>query len=113
MRVAIALIILLAALGGFIWFTLHWPYSVGQRAGYVQKLVRTGWPCKTWEGEMALVGSPLTSKFHFSVPSDSVAAELNASSGKLVALQYDQHKGLLTSCFGRSAYFIRGVRNIG
>jgi hypothetical protein len=113
MKAVIGLLILLAAIAGFTWFTSHWSYSIGQRAGYVQVLAQTGWPCKTWKGEMTMVGAPLTSrdKFHFSVPSDAVAATLSASTGKLVALQYDQHKGLLTPCFG-SPYFITGVRVI-
>lgn len=114
MKVLIGLLTLLVAGVGFAWFTWHWPYSIGQRAGYVQGLSRTGWPCKTWEGEMTMVGASLTSrdKFHFNVPSDAVAATLNANPSKLVSLHYDQHKGLLAACFGHSSYFVTGVRVI-
>ena len=44
----------------FTWLTLHWSYSDGERAGYLQKFSRKGWICKTWEGEIALVTLPGT-----------------------------------------------------
>jgi hypothetical protein len=114
MKVLIGLLTLLVAGVGFFWFTWHWPFSIGQRAGYVQGLSRSDWPCRTWQGEMTMEGTRLTSggKFHFSVLSDAVAATLNANLGRLVALHYDQHKGLLAPCFGRSSYFVTGVRVI-
>lgn len=100
------------ALAGFTWLTLHWDYSSGERAGYVQKLSRRGWLCKTWEGEMAMVTMPGTvaEKFYFTVPSEAVAARLNASVGKRVALHYEQHRWLPSSCFGDTEYFVNDVR---
>ena len=107
-----ALVLLIAALAGYTWLTLHWAYSDGERAGYVQKLSRKGWLCKTWEGEMAMVTMPGTvaEKFAFTVPDDTVAAKLNASVGKRMALHYEQHKWIPSSCFGDSEYFVTGVR---
>ena len=98
--------------GAFIAFTLTYTYSDGERAGYVQKLSRKGWLCKTWEGEMAMVTMPgtLTEKFTLSVRDDAVAAKINATVGKRVALDYDQHKWIPTSCFGDTEYFVTGVR---
>jgi lysophospholipid acyltransferase (LPLAT)-like uncharacterized protein len=95
----------------FTWATLHWSYSKGERAGYVQKLSSKGWVCKTWEGEMAMVTMPgtLTEKFPFTVRDDSVAAKINASVGKRVALIYEQHKWIPLSCFGDTEYFVTGV----
>ena len=114
MKLTIGLIILLvAAIAGSAWAALHWTYSDGHRAGYVQKLSREGaLPCKTWEGEMALVTLPgaIAEKFRFTVPSDAVATKLNASLGRLVALHYQQHKVILNSCFGGSEYFVTDVR---
>jgi hypothetical protein len=108
------LVLLVAALGflGFSWVTLHWAYSEGERAGYVQKLSHKGWLCKTWEGEMAMVTMPgtVSEKFAFTVPSDAVAAQLNANVGKRLALHYEQHKWLPSSCFGDTEYFITGMR---
>jgi hypothetical protein len=108
---AIALAVIIG-LAGFTWFTLHWTYSSGERAGYVQKLSRKGWFCKTWEGEMAMVAIPGTvaEKFYFTVPDPQVASKINLNVGKRVALLYDQHKWIPTSCFGDTEYFIRDVR---
>ena len=66
-------------LAGYTWVTLHWSYSSGERAGYVQKLSKKGWICKTWEGEMALVSMPgtVSEKFAFTVPDDAVAQQIN------------------------------------
>jgi len=97
-----------AGLAGFSWLMLHWSYSTGERAGFVQKLSHKGYLCKTWEGEMAMVTMPgtISEKFYFTVPSDAVAAKLNASIGKRVALHYEQHRWLPSSCFGDTEYFV-------
>jgi hypothetical protein len=103
-----------AALGvaGFTWVTLRWSYSDGERAGYVQKLSRKGWLCKTWEGEMAMVTMPGTvaEKFAFTVRDEAIAAQLNTNVGKRLALHYEQHKWLPSSCFGDTEYFVTAMR---
>ena len=107
---AVALVI--AALVGVTWTTLHWSYSNGERAGYIQKFSNKGWICKTWEGEIALVTIPGTQaeKFYFTVPDSAVAGKVNASMGKRVVLTYEQHKWIPTSCFGDTEYFVTDVR---
>jgi lysophospholipid acyltransferase (LPLAT)-like uncharacterized protein len=106
------LVVVVLGLVGFTWITLHWSYAEGERAGYVQKLSKKGFVCKTWEGEMAMVTMPGTvaEKFLFTVPSDAIAARINASVGKRVALHYQQHKWIPTSCFGETEYFVTDVR---
>ncbi|MDD5298278.1 MAG: hypothetical protein PHU46_15350 [Rhodocyclaceae bacterium] len=96
----------------YTWGVLNWAYSSGERAGYVQKFSHKGWVCKTWEGELAMVAMPgtLAEKFPFTVHDEAVAARINASLGKRVALVYEQHVGLPNSCFGETPYFITGVR---
>jgi hypothetical protein len=95
-------------LAGYTWMMLHWSYASGERAGYVQKLSRKGWVCKTWEGEVALVSMPGTvaEKFVFTVHDDAVAQAINESLGKRVTLHYEQHIGLPTTCFGDTQYFV-------
>jgi len=95
----------------YTYGSLRWSYSEGERAGYVQKLSRRGWVCKTWEGELAMVTMPgaIPEKFYFSVPSDAVAELINQSIGKRVALTYQQHVGVPSSCFGDTPYFVSGV----
>jgi hypothetical protein len=106
------IVIALLALAGFTWLTLHWAYSEGDRAGYAQKLSQRGWLCKTWEGEMAMVTMPgtLAEKFYFTVPDAAVAAEINNGLGKRMALHYEQHKWIPSSCFGDTEYFITHAR---
>ena len=108
------LIVLIAALAGFTWLTLHWSYSEGERAGFVQKFSRKGWLCKTWEGELAMVTLPgtLTEKFPFTVRDDAVAANLNANIGKRMMLHYEQHRGVPSSCFGETEYFVTEIRPV-
>ena len=111
---SLGFILVLAVLGavGYTWFVLTWSFSAGERAGYVQKLSRKGWLCKTWEGEMALVSMPGTvaEKFPFTVRSDDVARRINDSIGARVALTYEQHIGVPTTCFGETQYFVTSVK---
>ena len=95
----------------FTAFTLHWSYSDGERAGYVQKLSRKGWICKTWEGEMAMVSLPgsTAEKFQFTVREPAVPEQINKAMGKRVTLHYEQKVGLPTSCFGETRYYVTGV----
>ncbi|MGO9802970.1 MAG: hypothetical protein ACLPTM_00495 [Steroidobacteraceae bacterium] len=106
------LVVAVLGFAAFSWGMLHWSYSEGERAGYVQKLSKKGWLCKTWEGEMAMVTMPGTvaEKFAFTVPNDAIAQKLNANVGKRVALHYEQHKWLPSSCFGDTEYFVTDLR---
>jgi hypothetical protein len=96
----------------YTWSALSWSYSKGDRAGYVQKFSHKGWLCKTWEGELAMVNIPgsLTEKFQFTVRDDKIADYINASLGKRVALTYEEHVGIPTTCFGETRYFVTAVR---
>jgi hypothetical protein len=51
----------------------------------------------------------MSEKFLFTVREDAVAQKINANLGKKVALKYDQHIGLPTSCFGDTEYFVSDV----
>jgi len=96
----------------YTWSALSWSYAQGERAGFVQKFSKKGWLCKTWEGELAMVSMPGTNpeKFYFTVRDDNVAEHINQSLGRRVALTYQQHKGLPTSCFGETDYFVVAVK---
>lgn len=108
-------VLLIALLfAGYTWIVLTWSYSQGERAGYVQKFSRKGWICKTWEGELAMVSMPgtMSEKFVFSVRDGAVAAKINDTMGKRVALDYDQHIGVPTSCFGETQHFVKGIKPV-
>ena len=96
----------------YTWFVLWWSYAEGERAGYLQKLSKRGWLCKTWEGELRLVTMPGTvaEPFHFTVRRDDVAKKLNENIGQRVSVDYKQHVGIPTSCFGDTQYFVEDVR---
>lgn len=110
----ILIIIVSAVMAGYIWLALHWSYSEGERAGFMQKLSSKGWICKTWEGELSLVALPgaAPEKFLFSVRDDAVAAKINQQAGQRVVLTYEEHRGLPTSCFGDTDYFVTDIKLI-
>ncbi|MBI5891329.1 MAG: hypothetical protein HZB47_11740 [Nitrosomonadales bacterium] len=108
------MVVVAAVFAAYIWLALHWSYSEGERAGFMQKLSKKGWICKTWEGELSLVALPgaAPEKFLFTVREDAVADKINRQVGQRVALIYEEHRGLPTSCFGDTAYFVTDVKLI-
>lgn len=115
-KATIAGVILIPALIFTIWagIALSFSYSSGERVGYVQKLSRKGWLCKTWEGELQMSNIPGSAPllFEFSVRSDSLARAIEATNGRRVALTYEQHVGVPTNCFGETEYYVVGVREV-
>ncbi len=109
--IVMPLVVIAALVAGWFWIALHWSFSSGERAGWVQKLSNKGWICKTWEGELALVSLPgsTAEKFYFTVHDDAVSAQISKYIGKRVALHYEEKVGLPTSCFGETRYFVKGV----
>ena len=110
----IALIIMGLLAAGWVWLTLHWSYAEGERTGYVQKLSKKGWVCKTWEGEIVMVTMPgaIPEKFVFTVRDESVVDKINSQAGNRVVLHYQQHKFIPSSCFGETEYFVDNVREV-
>lgn len=105
------LIIPAILIAAYIWFVLNWSFSEGERAGWVQKLSKKGWVCKTWEGELSLISMPGAGqeKFFFTVHDDKVAEQINRVMGKRVTLHYEEKVGLPTSCFGETRHFVTKV----
>lgn len=102
----------LLVIGVWTAIALGFGYSEGTRTGYNQKLSRKGWLCKTWEGELALSNVPgqAPELFNYSVRDDAVAAQIQKLEGRRVALDYEEHRGVPTTCFGETDYFAVGVR---
>jgi hypothetical protein len=105
----------LAAFALYVTIALNFSFSSGDRAGYVQKISRKGWVCKTWEGEITLANGPnmVPEIFRFTVRDDDIASRISSAAGRQVKLSYEQHRGLPTSCFGETEYFVKGVEVIG
>jgi hypothetical protein len=112
LAVLVLVVLPLVGFGAWAWITLHFSYSSGERAGYVQKISRKGWICKTWEGELSMPTQPgiVPQVFVFTVPDDSVAQRISKSAGKRVTLRYEQHRGVPTTCFGETQYFVTDVQ---
>jgi len=107
-------ILIIGTFALYTWASLTWSYSKGERTGYVQKFSSKGWLCKTWEGELTMLPlqGMVPEKFIFSVRDDAVADSINRSMAKKLALTYEQHKGVPTSCFGESEHFVTAVKVI-
>jgi hypothetical protein len=105
------LVVVFALFCAYTWGTLNWSYSKGERAGYVQKFSKKGWVCKTWEGELAMINIPgtLTEKFNFTVHDEVLAQKINESMGKRVALVYEEHVGVPSSCFGDTEHYVTNI----
>ena len=118
-RLKIVLVGLLAVATsvGALWtlITLTFSYSDGDRVGYVQKFSHKGWICRTWEGELAMTPVPGAAPeiFLFTVRDDAVVKRIQAAEGKKVALHYKEKRGVPSSCFGETHYFINDVRPLG
>jgi hypothetical protein len=108
--VVLALLVLVCTM--YTLFTLHWSYAEGERAGILQKFSRKGWVFKTYEGELAMsiVPGVTPTIWDFSVRNASVAEKLNAALGKRVTLHYTEHRGVPTSWFAETTYFVDGFR---
>ena len=109
----VALIVIVVSLFfAYVWITLHWTYSAGERAGLMQKFSQKGWICKTWEGELLLTTMPglVPEKFEFTVRDEAVARQLIDNAGKRLVLTYVQHKGVPSSCFGDTEYFVEKMQ---
>ena len=114
--ITLGILVLLPALIFTLWagITLNYTYSSGDRAGFLQKISKRGWLCKTWEGELQLSAIPGSQpeKFLFTTRSDSLAAVMQKLSGQRVVLDYKQHVGVPGTCFGDTEYFVTGVRPV-
>jgi hypothetical protein len=95
--------------------TLTFSYSDGDRVGYVQKFSHKGWICRTWEGELAMTPVPGAAPeiFRFTVRDEAVVKRIQAAEGKKIALHYKEKRGVPSSCFGDTPYFINDVRPLG
>jgi hypothetical protein len=106
-----ALVILFVLFSLYLGLAFAWSYSDGQRAGILQKFSRKGWICKSYEGELAMsiVPGVAPTIWEFSVRNPAVVSRLKAAIGDRVALHYTEHRGIPTTCFGQTNYFVDSV----
>ena len=108
----LAIIVPLLLFAGWVGITLSYSYASEDVAGFVQKISRRGWLCKTWEGELAMANQPgaMPQIFKFTVRNDSLARVLENNLAKRVTVTYERHRGVPTSCFGETQDYITNVR---
>lgn len=109
-------VILLIFLSSLVYWRFYFTYSVGYRAGLLQKFSYRGNLFKTWEGEMILSSVetnknvPIASeKFFFSVDIPIVVEKLKLYEGHMIVVRYRQKHGTLW-WRGESQYLIDSVR---
>lgn len=106
-------LLLVPVVGILVWAGIALSYSDAEatHAGQVLTLSKKGWVCKTWEGELATATAP--GVFAFSVRKDSLARALahDMERGRVV-LTYRVHRGVPTSCFGGTPYFVVSYRMV-
>lgn len=114
LSLTMVVVLVIAGFAAYTRVVLSWSFSKGERAGYIQKFSHKGWICKTWEGELLLTPVPGTvpEKFLFSVRDDSIAQKINSTMGKKVSINYEQHKGVPTTCFGETEYYVTSIRAV-
>lgn len=109
------LLVAVIALGViYTGLSFTWSYSEGERAGQLRKFSNKGWVCKTWEGEVAQsISAGLAPEvWKFSVRDDRIVKDMNAALGHNVTLHYKEHRGIPTSCFGETTYFVDSVVSV-
>jgi hypothetical protein len=96
----------------FTFVAANWSYSDGERAGTLQKFSRKGWLCKTWEGELMQPTAPGVAPtiWNFTVRDDETARQVESGIGVRVVLHYKEHKGIPSTCFGDTHYWVDRVR---
>jgi hypothetical protein len=107
----LVLLIPILLLGVYTWLALHWDYSNGYRSGLLQKFSQKGWICKTYEGELwqSVVTNVAPTIWNFTVRDERIVQALDTLVGKQVRLHYTEHRGVPTSCFGDTPYYVDGV----
>src|ERR1700690_4342237 len=110
----IVILLLAAGAAAWTWVTLNWSYSEGERAGVLQKFSRRGWICKTDEGELAMyiVAGVAPQIWNFTVRDPGIVAQMNRNVGRRVQLHYSEHRGIPSSCFGDTSYFVDRITQV-
>ena len=111
LRTVIILVVLipLVLITLYSWLSLHWDYSNGYRSGLLQKFSQKGWLCKTNEGELLQTVGVNPTVWLFTVRDNDMKLALDTLVGRNVRIHYTEHRGVLTSCFGDTPYYVDGV----
>jgi hypothetical protein len=102
----------------FMWWRYYFVFGTGVKAGGLNYLEQKGMMFKTYEGRIIQEGfkahspgSLQSNEFDFSVEDDSVAQELERSSGRFVEVRYKEYRNPLM-WRGESRYIVNQVLSI-
>jgi hypothetical protein len=90
----ITIIIVILALGAFIYYHYFWVFGTGTKAGNLNYFMKKGYMFKTYEGKIIQSGfkqNVQSNEFEFSVTNEKVAAILSKNPGKEVVLHYKEY----------------------
>jgi len=94
----ISVVILVIALGIFVWWRYFFVFSEGVKSGDLNYFEKKGILFKTYEGRIVQAGfqspsagSLQSNEFRFSVIDESVADELERAGGRFVELRYIEY----------------------
>lgn len=98
----ILVVLLLLALGGYIYVHYFYVFGSGVKTGTLNYVVKKGYIFKTYEGELIMTGFAIqgsrydtVNQFIFSVDNDKMAEELMRMGGRDVELRYKEYLGAL------------------
>jgi hypothetical protein len=107
--------LIIAGVGGFIYYKYFFVFGDGVKTGYLNYIVRKGDVFKTWEGKLIqegirsrTAGAIQSYEFEFSVVNDSIANILQMNSGNLFDLHYKEYHGTIP-WRGHSRYIVDNV----
>ena len=118
--ISIITIVLLVALGLFLYFKFWFVYSSGVNEGDINYFQREGFIFKTYEGKMIQSGynSKNTSstiqsnEFKFSVDQERIARQIDNASGRQIKLHWNRYLGTLP-WRGNSQFVVDSIYSVG
>lgn len=113
--VVIIALLLLAGVGGYLYWRYWFVFGEGTKTGELNYLVRKGYLFKTYEGKLIQSGyrsgaQPVIQsyEFEFSVEDEAVASELMSGNGRTYTLHYREYLGRLP-WRGYSVYVVDSI----
>ncbi|MBR0310266.1 MAG: hypothetical protein IJQ97_05210 [Paludibacteraceae bacterium] len=118
--VTIISVVLVVALGLFLYFKFWFVYSSGVNEGDINYFQREGFIFKTYEGKMIQTGynSKNTSstiqsnEFKFSVDDERIAQQIDNASGRQIKLHWKRYLGTLP-WRGNSQFVVDSIYSVG
>lgn len=118
--ISIITVVLLVALGLFLYIKFWFVYSSGVNEGDINYFQREGFIFKTYEGKMIQSGynSKNTSstiqsnEFRFSVENERIAQQINNASGRQIKLHWNRYLGTLP-WRGKSQFVVDSIYSVG